>query len=72
MKKQVSVIVLILTIFITSAVTMAASNSKEIKALLENKFKITYAGELKQLKDSSGKSMSIITYNGVIYAPLAA
>jgi hypothetical protein len=72
MKKQVSVLVIIFTILLTSVLTTAATNSKEIKAILESTFKVIYKGELKQLKDSSGKTQSLISYNGVIYAPLKA
>ncbi len=59
------------TIFsLMGAITFAASSNKDIKAVLNQGIKIKSGGVVQQMKDSNGKELYPISYNGNTYVPV--
>ncbi len=72
MKKKIVLSVgLVITIILSMAIgAYAASNTEEIKVLLNKSLKVKVNGELLAVTDSSGKPAYPITYNGTTYLPV--
>ncbi len=64
-------LVLVIALVFTSGVYAGATN-EHVRALLNREVKITYNGELQELKDAHGTRVYPLTYNGSTYLPARA
>ncbi len=64
-------LVLVISLVFTSGVYAGATN-EQVKVLLNREVKITYNGELQELKDFNGERVYPLTYNGSTYLPARA
>ena len=73
MKKRTIGILLALTLCLGfCAGALATDGNETISAILNRKVKISYNGEIQNLKDGNGVAVYPLTYNGTTYLPVRA